>query len=62
MAVNEDVLENMDKAAELADEELKEISKDSVILVADWWKKHYLKILMKQNIITKKLLLLMLHI
>lgn len=43
MAVNEDVLENMDKAAELADEELKEISKDSVILVADWWKKHYLK-------------------
>ena len=43
MAVNEEVLENMDKSAALADEKLKEISKEHVIAVADWWRKNYLK-------------------
>jgi hypothetical protein len=43
MAINEEVLENMDKAAALADEELKEISKEHVIAVADWWRKNYTK-------------------
>jgi hypothetical protein len=41
MAANEEILENMDKAAELAEEKLKEISKEHVIAIADWWKKYY---------------------
>jgi hypothetical protein len=43
MSANEEVLENMDKAAEVAEEELKDIPIDTVIFVANWWKKHYLK-------------------
>ena len=43
MAVNEDVLENMDAAAVLADEKLKEISKEHIIAIADWWRSNYLK-------------------
>ena len=43
MAANEEVLENMDKAAEVAEEKLKEISKEHVVAIADWWKTNYLK-------------------
>lgn len=43
MMVNEEILKEMDKAATEAAEQLEEISKDHIIVVADWWKKNYLK-------------------
>ncbi|HQF37391.1 MAG TPA: hypothetical protein PLL26_07200 [Candidatus Dojkabacteria bacterium] len=60
MAINEQILENMDKAAELAEEKLKEISQEHIIPIANWWHNNYLvaghkrlaKILMKYS--TKK--------
>ena len=41
MAVNEQILENMDKSAEAAEEKLKEISEDVVIQIANWWRDNY---------------------
>ncbi len=41
MAANEEVLKEMDKAADLAEEALKEIDESHVIAIADWWKKNY---------------------
>ena len=43
MPVNEEVVKNMDAAAEVAEEKLKEISKDVTIQIADWWKNNYMK-------------------
>lgn len=43
MSANEEVLENMDRAAELAEEKLKEISEEHIIPIANWWKEHYIK-------------------
>ncbi len=43
MAANEEVLENMDRAAELAEEKLKEISQEHVIAIATWLKQNYSK-------------------
>jgi hypothetical protein len=43
MATNEETLENMDKAADLAEEELKEVSKEHIVAIADWWKTNYIK-------------------
>ena len=60
MAINEQVLENMDKAAEIAEEKLKEISQEHIVAIANWWRDNYLgaghkrlaKVLMKHA--TKK--------
>lgn len=41
MAMNEETLENMDKAAELAEEKLKEISQEHIIAIVNWWRTHY---------------------
>jgi len=43
MAANEETLEAMDKAAELADNDLREIEKSHVIAIANWWKANYMK-------------------
>lgn len=43
MAANDEVLENMDKAATLAEEELKDISVEHIIAISNWWKKNYIK-------------------
>jgi len=43
MAENKEVLDGMDKAAELAEEKLKEISKEHVIAIATWWRDNYMK-------------------
>lgn len=60
MAINENIINGMDKAAELAEERLKEISQEHIITIANWWRDNYLsaghkrlaKILMKHA--TKK--------
>jgi hypothetical protein len=43
MAINEDVLKNMDEAAKTAKLELDKLSPESVELIAEWWKQNYLK-------------------
>ena len=44
MSISEEVLENMDKAAALAEEKLKaDLAIGSVRQVADWWREHYPK-------------------
>ena len=43
MAINQDVLDQMDEAAKIADEDLGNLQATHVKAVADWWKKHYLK-------------------
>lgn len=43
MAINEEVLENMDKAAELAEKKLKEISQEHIVPIANWWRDCYMK-------------------
>jgi hypothetical protein len=43
MAINEDILKGMDDAAETAEEKLKEIQNDHIVVIANWWKENYLK-------------------
>ncbi len=43
MAANEEVLNGMDKAAELAEEKLKEINIDHIQSIAGWWRDNYMK-------------------
>jgi hypothetical protein len=43
MTINEEVLKNMDEAAETAKTELDKLPPESVKIVAKWWKDNYLK-------------------
>jgi hypothetical protein len=43
MALNEEVLKGMDEAARAAEESLKDIPKDTITQVADWWRTNYTK-------------------
>jgi hypothetical protein len=43
MSTNEEVLGQMDQAADVAKEKLKDLPKDAIIIVADWWKTNYTK-------------------
>jgi len=43
MAANEYVLKDMDEAAELAEEKLKEINIDHIQSIAGWWRDNYMK-------------------
>lgn len=43
MAMNQDVLDAMDNAAKIAEEDLKSLSKEEEIkIAANWWKRHYM--------------------
>lgn len=43
MSINEGIIKEMDEAAKVADDELTEISVVHIHVIADWYRKNYLK-------------------